>query len=86
MKDEITKSDCYIVSFHESLNDITQMYQVDLLFRYWNVNDKTKVRYWTSAFHGHSVASDLLSHFNKNLSGFDSSKMFQVFKDGRSTY
>ncbi|XP_047123731.1 uncharacterized protein LOC124806683 [Hydra vulgaris] len=85
LKEEITKSDCYIVSFDESLNDITQTCQMDLLVRYWDGNDKVKVRYWTSAFLGHSAASDLLTHFNENLSRFDLSKMYQVSMDGPST-
>ena len=85
LKDEITKSDCYIVSSGERLNDMTQTCQMDLHFRHWDVNDKVKVKYWTSAFLGHSAAFDLLTHFNENLSGFDSSRMFQVFMDGSST-
>ena len=51
---------------------------MDLLIRYWDINDKVKLRYWASAFHGHSTHSDLLTHFNENLSGLDSSKMNQV--------
>ncbi|XP_047130548.1 uncharacterized protein LOC124810196 [Hydra vulgaris] len=83
LKEEITKSDCYIVFFYESLNDITQTCQMDLLVRYWDDNDKFKYR--TSAFLGHSAASDLLTHINENVSRFDSSKMYQVFMDGPST-
>ena len=63
LKEEIIKFDCYIVSFDESLNDITQTCQMDLLVWYWDVNDKVKVIYWTSAFLVHSAASDLLTHF-----------------------
>ena len=85
LEDDITKSDWYIVSFDESLNDITQTCQMDLLVQYWDVNDKVKVRYWASAFFGHPAVSDLLTHFNKNLSGFYSSKVFQVSIDGPST-
>ena len=59
---------------------------MDLLVQNWDVNDKVKVRYWSSAFLGDSAASDLLIHFNENLSGFDSSKMFQVSMDGPSAY
>ena len=44
LKDEITKSDYYIVSLDESLNDMTQTCQMDLLVRYWDANDKVKVR------------------------------------------
>ena len=54
LKDGITKSDCYIVSFDESLNDITQTCQMDILIRYWDSNDSVKVRYQTSSFLGHS--------------------------------
>ena len=34
LKDGITKSDCYVVSFDESLNDITQTCQMDILIQY----------------------------------------------------
>ena len=44
LKDGITKSDCYVVSFDESLNDITQTCQMDILIRYWDSNDSVKVR------------------------------------------
>ena len=83
LKDEIKESDCNMLSFDESLNGITQTCQMDVLVQYWDVIDKVKVRYWTSAFLRHSAASDLLAHFNENLPGFDSSKMFQVVLDGR---
>ena len=82
LKDGITKSDCYVVSFDESLNDITQTCQMDILIRYWDSNDSVKVRYWTSSFLGHSTHSDLLKHFNESLSGLDLSKMLQVSVDG----
>ena len=80
LKDGITKSDCYVVSFHESLNDITETFQI---VRYWtDVSYMSDVRYWTSSFLGHSTHSDLLKHFNESLSGLHLSRMLQVSMDG----
>ena len=36
LQDELRKSPCYIMSFDESLNKITQSCQMDLLVRFWN--------------------------------------------------
>ena len=79
------KSDCYIVSLNESLNSITQTCQMDLLVGYWDVNDKVKMKYRTSTFLVHSTASNLFTHFNENLWGFYSWKMFQISMHGIST-
>ena len=85
LKDGITKSDCYIydcysyiVTFDESLYDITQRCRMDILIRYWDSNDSVKVRCWTSSLLGHSTDSNLLNHFNESLSGLDKSKMLCV--------
>ena len=79
------KSDCYIVSLNESLNSITQTCQMDLLVGYWDVDDKVKMKYRTSTFLVHSTASNLFTHFNENLWGFYSWKMFQISMHGMST-
>ena len=45
----IKGSSCYIVSFDESLNDMTQSCKMDLLLRYFDEIDfKVKVRYYDS--------------------------------------
>ena len=56
-----------MVSFDESLNDITQTCQMEILIRYWDINDNVKVRYWRYSFLGHSTHSDLLKHFNESV-------------------
>ena len=85
LKDGITKSDCYIygcysyiVTFDESLYDITQRCRMNILVRYWDSNDSVKVRCWTSSLLGHSTDSNLPNHFNESLSGLDKSKMLCV--------
>ena len=47
LKDEITKSDCYIVSFDGNLNDITQTCQMDLLVSYWDVEILDISLFWS---------------------------------------
>ena len=47
LKDEITKFDCYIVSFDGNLNDITQTCQMDLLVSYWDVEILDISLFWS---------------------------------------
>ena len=85
LKEEVQKSEMYIISFDESLNDATQSCQMDLIVKYWdNTEQKTKARYWNTSYLGHSAHTDLLEHFNKNLDCLDSSKMIQISMDGPS--
>ena len=83
LKGQLEKSDCFVSSFDESLNDVTQTCQMELMVRYWDINwNKVKVRYWNSKFLGHTTHTDLLHHFNDAFSGLDMSKMIQVSMDG----
>ena len=42
----LQKSDCFVISFDESLNDYAQNCQMDILIRYFDhVEDRVKVRY-----------------------------------------
>ena len=79
------KTQCYIISFDESLNKITQNCQMDLLVRFWNEVSKQVVRYLNSTFLGHSAASDILQHFNEETRVLNLSKMLQVSMDGLTT-
>ena len=38
LKGQLVKSDCFVSSFDESLNDVTQICQMDLMVRYWDIN------------------------------------------------
>ena len=57
----LQKSDCFVISFDESLNDYTQMgewifinCQMDILIRYFDhVENRMKVGYVDSKFFGH---------------------------------
>ena len=47
----LQKSDCFVISFDESLNDYTQNCQMDILIRYFDhVDDRVKTRYLDSNF------------------------------------
>ena len=49
LNENIKRSSCDIVSFDESLNDMTQSCEMDLLLRYCDeVNYKVEVRYFDS--------------------------------------
>ena len=83
LKDEILLSDCFVVSFDESLSQVTQQCNMDLVIRVWDFTEnKFQVRFWNSVFFGHGTHVDLLRNFSDGVEGFDLSKMIQVSMDG----
>ena len=78
-------SDYFVVSFYESLNQVTQECEMDLVIRLWNfTQNKVQVRFRNSMYFGHDSRADLLKNFTGGLKGFDFSKMIQLFMDGPS--
>ena len=68
LKDEILLSDCFVVSFDESLNQVTQQCKMDLVIRFWNfTQNKIQVRFWNSVYFGHGTHVDLLKNFTDGL-------------------
>ena len=79
----LQKSDCFVISFDESLNDYTQNCQMDILIRYFDhVENRVKVRYLDSKFFGHATHQDLFIQFMQVLFKLDTNKIFQVSMDG----
>ena len=83
LKDNLNKSEVMVYFFDESLNEITQTCEMDVIIRYWN-NDaqKVDVRYWGCSFFGHATHQDLLKQFNKITSELDPKKLYQISMDG----
>ena len=66
---DIRKSNCYIISFNECLNKVTQTEQIDLTVCYWSESEeKVVVNYWDSQFIGHTQAEVLFERMKKSLS------------------
>ena len=85
IKDEIVLSDCFVVSFDESLNQVPQQCDMNLVIRFWDfLKNKIQVRFWNSIYVGHNTHVDLLKNFSDGLGGFDLPKMIEVFMDGPS--
>ena len=62
----IEKSDMFSFSFDENLNEATQISEMDLYIRFWDVNlNKVNVCYFGSTFLGHGTHQDLLIHFQE---------------------
>ena len=81
--ENIKGSSCYIVSFDERLNDMTQSCEMYLLLRYFDEIDyKVKVRYYYSQFFGHGTSKNIQKQFHNAISDLDSNKLFQVRMDG----
>lgn len=80
---EIELADVITVGFDESLNKVSQMQQMDIDIHYWdNSKDEVVVRYWSSAFLGHTTASDLLAAFNKEIPPHFMKKVINISMDG----
>ena len=51
LKEQVSACDCYVITFDESLNDVTQSSQMDVLVRFWdNSSNTVKVRFWDKTF------------------------------------
>ena len=61
----LKKLDLYVICFGESLNDVTQSCQMDVLIRYFDsIDRKVKMQYLDSRFLGHSAHCDLFDQYN----------------------
>jgi hypothetical protein len=78
-----TGATAYVICFDESLNEIAQRGQMDLIIRFWD-DDKQQVatRYLTSVFMGHATAEDILHAFKTGLGKLDTNRLIQVSMDG----
>ena len=78
----LNNSDHYVISFDESLNNITQNCQMDILVRYFDsIDHKVRVRYLDSKFLGHSAHQDLFDHFSSAIMKLNSNKIYQISMD-----
>ena len=66
MLSELNKSDIFVFSFDESLNQVTQICEMDVYLRLWNVTElKVNVRFIGSTFCGYRTHQNLLKHFHE---------------------
>ena len=85
LKEDITSSDYFVVSFDESLNKTIQNCEMDEIIRFWDEKvNQVQVRFWNSMYFGHATHTDLLKNFGAGIEGFDLSKLLQVSMDGPS--
>ena len=83
LKEEVSTSEWFSISYDESLNKSVQESEMDLVLRYWDdMIEKVQVRYWDSMFLGHTKAVDLLKSINDGLTGLDLSRQIQLSMDG----
>ena len=83
--DSLKKSDCFVVCFNESLNDVLQSCEIDLLLRYFDFDDFTvKICYCDSRFFGHATHQYLVKQCNDGMKQLDVNKLLPIFMDGSS--
>ena len=69
----------YILSFDESLNQINQKKQIDMIVRFWNSeSNKVAERYFNSEFMGHATTADMLTHFRNGMALLNPSSLVQI--------
>ena len=69
----------------ESLNDILQSCEIDLLLRYFDSDGITvKITYCDSRFFVHVTHQDLVKQFNDGMKQLDVNKLLQISMDGPS--
>ena len=74
-----------VVSFDESLNDVLQSCEMELLLRYFDSDNFTvKICYYNSRFFGHTTHQDLLKQVNDRMKQLDVNKLLQISVDGLS--
>ena len=75
-------SDCFIVSFGEIFNSVTQSYEMDIIIRYWDAQTQNvRVRYWGSKFLGHTTNNDLLDKSKDGTSMLNMKNLKQILMD-----
>ena len=85
LTEKVQKSEIFVISFDESLNDSNKKCQMDSIIRLWDhTEQKAQVRFWSSSYLGHSTHFDLLENFNSCIDSLDPSRMVQVSMDGTS--
>ena len=85
LMDSLKKSDCFVVLFDESLNDVLQSFDMDSLLRYFISDDFTvKIRYYDSRFFGHATQQDLGKKINGGIKQLDVNKLIEICMDERS--
>jgi len=73
LKEKVTSSDVFVISFDESLNPVTQTCEMDMYIRFWNMEkNEVQIRYWGSSFLGHGCHQNLLHHFETLLRSWTS--------------
>ena len=69
----------YTLSFDESLNQINQKKQMDMIVRFWDSKNKSVAeRYFNSEFVGHATAADMLTHFRNGMVLHNPSSLVQI--------
>ena len=64
LAEKLKKSEHYVISYDESMNEVTQNCKMDVLIRYFDEDDKqVEARYLNSRFIGHSTNVDLFEQF-----------------------
>ena len=83
LEEKVSLSYYYVVSFDESVCDITQKPEIDIIIRYLdNINKEVKIRVWGAHLLGQATHTDLIEHVSKLTTTLSSAKIIQVSMDG----
>jgi hypothetical protein len=73
----------YTVIFDEAFNKISQKGQMDIILRFYNIEEDTVcTKYYNSVFLGRARATDIFESFKLGLKSLHLDKMINISMDG----
>ena len=78
---ELKETQCFVILFHESLNNEFHKEQMDFFVKYFN-KDRVVCRYITLRFLSITCANDLKKEFEEGIQELNMKKIVQVSMDG----
>ena len=76
LKNKVIDTVWFVVSFDESLNEVTQTSKMDICLQFWNKeNNSVEDRFWDSKFLGYTTYQHLLESVHEGFKVFDNAKL-----------
>ena len=83
LTESVNLSDCFVISFDESFDSVTQSCEMDIIILFWDIQAQiVRVCYWGSEFLGHTTNKNLLNKIENGTSMLNMKNLKQISMDG----
>ena len=87
LKNQVKDTVWFVVSFDESISEVTQTSEMNIYLRFWNKeNNRVEERYWDCKFFGHTTPQHLLDSVHEGLKVFDMAKIWRNWKNRETNF